>query len=323
MQKGDRILSWVLSATAATVLAIAGPGTITAAAQAGPAAKGQPIASAPISDEELANTQEQLLRLLRTSPTLTMVVSRDPSLLSDQEYVSRNNPQLAQFLVQHPDIARNPEYYLFTHLESKGGRRDQALERAIWPEMSQQRNEPSNVERISGPILALVAFACFLVALVWLIRQFIENRRWARIFKLQSEVHARLIEKFGTTQDLASYMETEAGKRFLEAAPIPIGFESEQRMPNAIARVLWPLQIGVVLVLLGIGLLFLRHAGPDLDIPMLLFGTVALMPGLGFILSAGITWVLAGRLGLLPDSASAANGPIAPVNPRTGSQDRQ
>jgi hypothetical protein len=252
-----------------------------------------------------------------------MVVSRDPSLLSDQEYVNRNNPQLAQFLASHPDVARNPDYYLFTHLESRGGRRDQALERAVWPEMEQPRFEPSNVERITMPILSLVGFACFLVALVWLIRQFIENRRWARIFKLQSEVHARLIEKFGTTQELAAYMETEAGKRFLEAAPIPIGLESEQRMPNAVARVLWPLQIGVVLVLLGIGLLFLRHASPDMNIPMLVFGTVALMPGLGFILSAGITWVLAGRLGLIPDGASAANGPYAPGNPRIGSQDRQ
>jgi hypothetical protein len=322
MQKGNRILGWVLSATAATVLAMAGPGAALAAAQTGPTAKPQPVAAAPMSDQELAATQEQLVQLLRTSPTLTTVVSRDPSLLSDQEYVSRNNPQLAQFLAQHPDIARNPEYYLFTHLQSRGGRRDQALERAVWPEMSQPRDEGS-MERMLGPILGLLAFACFLAALVWLIRQIIENRRWSRIFKLQSEVHARLIERFGSTQELASYMDTEAGKRFLEAAPIPIGFENEQRMPNAIARVLWPLQIGVVLVLLGVGLLFLRHAGPEMDIPMLVFGTVALMPGLGFILSAGITWVLAGRLGLIPDAASASNGTIASVNPRTGSQDRQ
>jgi hypothetical protein len=323
MQKGNRIPGWVLSATTATVLAIAGAGATLAAAQTGLTAKPQPVAAAPISDEELANTQEQLIKLLRTSPTLTTVVSRDPSLLSDQEYVSRNNPQLAQFLVQHPDIARNPEYYLFTHLESRGGRRDQALERAVWPEMGQPRNDPSNISRIMEPLSALGAFACFLAALIWLIRQIIENRRWARIFKLQSEVHARLIERFGSTQELGAYMNTEAGRRFLEAAPIPIGFETEQRMPNAVARVLWPLQIGVVLVLLGIGLLFLRHAGPDMDIPMLVFGTVALMPGLGFILSAGITWVLAGRLGLIPDAVSASNETIASVNPRTGSQDRQ
>jgi hypothetical protein len=69
------------------------------------------------------------------------------------------------------------------------------------------------------------------------------------------------------------------------------------------------LQIGVVLVLLGAGLLSLRHAGPDMGVPMLVLGTVVLMPGIGFILSAGITWVLAGRLGLIPENPSAANEP--------------
>lgn len=309
MHKRNQILAWAFCAIAGPVFLVAGQGAISATAQTGPAAKTQPVAAAPISDQELAATQEQLMQLLRTNPTLTQVVARDPSLLSDQEYVSRNNPQLAQFLVAHPEVARNPEYYLFTHLESKGGRRDQALERAIWPEMSQPQYESTNAERIMEPLSALAAFACFLGALVWVIRQIIENRRWARIFKLQSEVHGRLIEKFSSTQEIAAYMGTEAGRRFLEAAPIPVGIEPEQRMPNAVARVLWPLQIGVVLVLLGVGLLFLRHAGPDMDVPMLVLGTVVLMPGIGFILSAGITWILAGRLGLIPDNPSAANGP--------------
>jgi len=73
-----------------------------------------------------------------------------------------------------------------------------------------------------------------------------------------------------------------------------------------VARVLNPLQIGVVLVLLGVGFFLLRNVNADMHIPMLVLGTVAMMPGIGFILSAGITWVLAGRLGLIPDSASAA-----------------
>jgi hypothetical protein len=41
---------------------------------------------------------------------------------------------------------------------------------------------------------------------------------------------------------------------------------------------------------------------------MLIFGTVALMPGLGFIISAGVTWVLAARLGLMPESPAVAKG---------------
>jgi hypothetical protein len=291
-----------------------------AAAQTHPAAPIQPPAAmAPVSDQDLLATQEQLIKLLRMSPTLTSVVASDPSLLSNQDYVSRNNPQLAQFLASHPEVARNPEFYLFTQVESPDGRRDHALERKVWPDMSQMRPGRSDMERIIEPISAAGAFICILGALLWLINQFIENRRWSRIFKLQSEVHARLIDKFGSTQELAAYMETEAGRRFLEAAPIPIGFETDQRMPNAVARVLMPLQIGIVLVLLGAGLLFLRNANPNLDIPMLVLGTVILMPGLGFIISAGITWLLAGRLGLIPDNSAAANQLLPPPN----SQDRQ
>jgi hypothetical protein len=44
---------------------------------------------------------------------------------------------------------------------------------------------------------------------------------------------------------------------------------------------------------------------------MMVLGTIALMPGLGFIISAGITWVLAGRLGLIPES-QAAGSRLAP-----------
>jgi hypothetical protein len=101
-------------------------------------------------------------------------------------------------------------------------------------------------------------------------------------------------------------METDAGKRFLEAAPIPLHERVGQAMPNAVARVLTTVQIGTVLVLLGIGCLFLRHAGPDFETPMRVLGIVILMPGIGFIISAGITWVLATRLGLMPSRQESA-----------------
>lgn len=139
--------------------------------------------------------------------------------------------------------------------------------------------------------------------MLWLVRVFLENRRWNRIFKLQVDVHGRLIDKFGTSQELLTYMDTEAGKRFLEAAPLAVNFDAGQdspRISSAVARVLTPLQIGIVLTLLGSGLLFIRHAHPDLEITLLIFGTLVLMPGVGFILSAGLTWMLAGRLGLMP-----------------------
>jgi hypothetical protein len=75
-----------------------------------------------------------------------------------------------------------------------------------------------------------------------------------------------------------------------------------------VARVLVPMQIGVVLTLLGIGLLSIRHYIPDGDVPMLIFGMLALMPGIGLILAAGASWALANHLGLMPKTAAADAG---------------
>ncbi len=154
-------------------------------------------------------------------------------------------------------------------------------------------------------LVPLLAFVSFMLFSIWVIRLLVENRRWTRTFRQQSEVHTRLIDKFSSNQELAGYMETEAGRRFLEAAPIPVNIDEKQRVPNAVARVLTPLQIGTVMILLGLGLLLLRHAGAETDVPMLVLGTVVLMPGIGFVLSAGITWILAARLGLMPAEAAA------------------
>ena len=266
-------------------------------------------APAPQSEKDVAAIQGELIKLLRQTPTLTTVVARDPSLLSNQEYVAKNNPQLADFLAAHPEVARNPDYYLFTHLNRDGAGPDEALERAAWPEMYRGRHERSGFDELISNLPPVLAVGSFLLAFMWLARLFVDNRRWNRIFSLQNQVHTKLIDKFSNSQELAAYMETEAGRRFLEAAPIPVNPGGEQRVPNAVARVLTPVQVGVVLVLLGIGFLLLRHAGPDMDTPMLVLGTVILMPGIGFIISAGITWLLASRLGLMPPRHPSAEPP--------------
>jgi hypothetical protein len=285
-----------------------------AAAQARPAMaqpSAAPVAAPMPNDKDVAANQAELIRLLRLSPTLTTVVAHDPSLLSNQEYVARNNPQLAAFLATHPEIARNPEFYLFSHLHGEG-EPDEVLERAVWPDVYRERSRPGAFDDFMRDLSPLLAFLGFLVVLVWVVRLLVENRRWTRTFKLQSEVHTRLIDKFSSNQELAAYMETEAGRKFLEAAPIPVSIETSQRVPNAVARVLTPLQIGTVMILLGAGLLTLRHAGPEMDVPMLVLGTIVLMPGIGFILSAGITWILAARLGLMPAEAGAQGKPDSP-----------
>src|SRR5947208_739101 len=86
-----RIVRWM-----ALILVLAPAGWV--AAQARPSRSAPAGNSTTTTDQDIAATRLQLLKLLRISPRLTTVVARDPSLLADQDYVGRNNPELAQFL---------------------------------------------------------------------------------------------------------------------------------------------------------------------------------------------------------------------------------
>ncbi len=275
------------------------------------AAQARPVAptSLSLNDKDVAATQSELIKLLKLSPTLTTVVAHDPSLLANQEYVAHNNPQLAQFLAEHPEVARNPEYFLFSHLQPDGSP-DEALEREVWPGMMPVQRERSPWEDFLSNMPPLLALALSLAAAIWLTRIFIEGRRWNRVFKLQSEVHGRLIDKFGSSQELGAYMETDAGRKFLEAAPIAVNVDAAKRMPQVVGRVLTGVQAGIVMVLLGTGCMLLRHVSVDTETPMLVIGTLVLMPGIGFIISAGATWLLAARLGLMPGESGPTEHPV-------------
>ncbi len=289
---------------------MAGIGTVTffilalsmsGVAQATRSSAPRQIPNSPqMSQKDVAALQDQFLELLRMSPTLAEVLARDPSLLSDQGYVEHSNPALANFLKDHPDVAQNPDFYLFNNLHPQNEPPSQTLERKLWPQFSSSPSSAALRELVDGGIPFLV-FLCVLAALLWLTHVLLENRRWNRIFKLQTDVHGKLIERFGTSQEVLTYMGTDAGKRFLEATPIAVGFEKTEQVPSPVARVLTPLQIGVVMTLLGLGLMMLRTSVSEAAAPLLVLGTVILMPGLGFIISAGITWVLARRLGLMPN----------------------
>jgi len=260
----------------------------------------------PANEPELDSVRAQLFKLLRMSPRLTMVISMDPTLLRNQEYVNQNNPQLAAFLQSHAEVMRNPEFYLFAKLPN--GRSQNVpylIQRAVWPEIG-RNNEGSAMND-------LIPFFIFLVisfAILWLLRMLIQNRRWTRIFKVQTEIHNKLLDKLAGSQELFSYLGTEAGKKFLEMAPIAAAMESPQRpgFLSPISRILAPLHFGIVSTLAGIGMLFIKGYYND-NGALLLLGTLALMLGLGLVISAGISWILARRLGLIsnikPESSSS------------------
>ena len=278
------------------VMAVAMAAPCAVWAQQAPAAVNAVNDAAQETPQDLGATQQRLMQLLRVTPTLAEVVASDPSLLSDQQYVTKSNPELAAFLGQHPEVARNPSFWLFSELRTPQQERYEILEPKRGFE--ERRFEPSAGHQVIEAVMPLIVMIVLFGALAWIIRTLVENKRWTRVFTLQSDVHGKLIDRFATNQELLGYMETDAGRKFLEAAPIATEVES-RRMPNLVSRMVATLQVGLVLTLLGAGLLALRNSVGDAGTAILVLGIVALMPGIGLILSAGLLWVLGRRLNLM------------------------
>src|SRR5262245_5358866 len=80
-----------------------------------PNATPQPDASATTPATNGGNardTRDQLGQLLNQyPPSLAQVLRLDPSLLANRDYLAPY-PQLAAFVAQHPEIARNPVFFL-------------------------------------------------------------------------------------------------------------------------------------------------------------------------------------------------------------------
>ncbi len=127
----------------------------------------------------------------------------------------------------------------------------------------------------------------------WII--FTTIRRY-KTAKLQAGVQTKLLEKFGSGQELLAYVQSDAGKRFLESLAM------EQRTPYG--RILGAVQAGVILVLLGIALLFLRGRVSGAEEGFLVSGTITLSLGVGFGLSAALSYFLSKSFGLLSETTA-------------------
>ena len=67
---------------------------------------------------------------------------------------------------------------------------------------------------------AFLVFCVVTFALFSIIKYVVEYRRWHRISKINAEVHNKILDRFGSNEELLAYIDSPAGRRFLEATPI-------------------------------------------------------------------------------------------------------
>jgi hypothetical protein len=288
----------------ALVLAVLVPGSLSAQARGqqekeiGPILRerGQPAPAQPADDpgppdysQSADFTRNRLQQLLwQLPPNVRGVLQYDPSLLDQPDYLNPY-PTLQAFLKQHPEIARNPTYFF---------------------------GEPDN-RRGSNPTEALAAilagtglFIFFMTLLITagsMAQQVVAYRRWVRQTRMQIDVHTKILDRMQSNEDLLAYVQTPAGRAFLEFAPA--GPAPETRVSSApFGRILWSVQAGVVLAALGIGLRFAQGSVPEEIVPAFtVLGIIVMSIGLGAVISAIVAYVLSSRLGLLPSRKQETN----------------
>lgn len=243
--------------------------------------------AAPLELEPDANrTRDEFHRLLnRQAPSLGKILALDPTLLSNDTYFAPY-PGLSAFLAAHPDIARNPSFYLDAYAERP------------------RRHEPGDrvmdiSKDILGGLAAFIGLGMAIGLITWLIRTLVDYRRWSRLAKVQAEVHTKLVDRFNSSEELAAYIQSPAGAKFLESSPIKLD-PGPRSMGAPMGRILWSLQGGVVLLCAGLGLLFISYRlEGEASQAMHSFGILALALGFGFAISAILSYGVARRLGLI------------------------
>lgn len=288
---------------AATVLMILIVGGVVAQGQAPRQAvpdslAGQSAGPFPGDIPAAGDTRAKLYDILdKYPPELGRVLKLDPSLLSNADYLAPY-PALASFLASHPEVAHNSAYF---------------LERVPGPDASaapmDARSEAMRMWRdMSDGLAVFVIMVTVTLSLMWLIKTLLDWRRWTRLARVQAEVHAKLLDRFTANEDLLAYIQTPAGRRFLESGPVLT--ESGPRPIGApVSRILWSFQVGVVLTIAGLGLLIVSgRAIPEVGQGLAVLGVLAIALGLGFVLSGVAAWIISRRMGLFDAIIPQASG---------------
>ena len=254
-----------------------------------PTAAAVPLYQVPV---DANTTREQLQEILRQyPPAVGEILRRDTSLLSRADYIAPY-PQLVAFIQQHPEIARNSTFFL--------GGYDYYERDPLAPELE-----------LLGAVLAgmagFLAAAGFLAVFTWLVRAVIQHRRWLRLSKVQSDVHVKLMDRMTTNDELLAYIQSPAGRRFLESAPIQQESDSP-RQGAPVGPIIWSMMAGIVIATVGVG--FRLTAGSvtnEAQQAFIVVGTIILALGAGFMMSSLLAYLVSWRLGLFPRAAANAD----------------
>jgi len=143
-------------------------------------------------------------------------------------------------------------------------------------------------ERITVTLIFMALFA-LAAWFFWL-----DAKRRQALVQARSDLQNRLLEKFASPQDVAQFLQTEGGNRFLQ------GLTTDAR--HAGRGILRATQVGVVITVFGLAVVSLGVAYPPQNRsanPGVIIGSLILALGVGFLISAGVSYFLSKKWGMM------------------------
>jgi hypothetical protein len=247
-----------------------------------------------VDRESAAETRERLHQILKElPPSLAQVLRLDPQLASNADYLAPY-PRLAAFLKQHPEVSRNPGFFLgeprFTPFEVNS--RDQTI-RAL--------------QATGAGIGVFLFFMVALAVVAYIGRGILEHRRWLHATKVQTDAHTKIVDRLGSNEELMAYVQSPAGQRFLSSTVLTVDPESRGLgMSAPIGRILGSAQIGIVVAFGGLGLWIAKNYVIDeVSQALSVVSILGTALGVGFVLSAALAYGMSRHLGLIRSTSTS------------------
>jgi hypothetical protein len=140
---------------------------------------------------------------------------------------------------------------------------------------------------MSPPLIILPAFFLLVAFVLWLA---VTTWQQSRRLRLLTEFHARLIDRLGSLTEFSHFANSEVGRHILNS------LAADSTSPRD--RILRAVEMGIVLVTLGTGLLFLgQYFEFDGRQAFTAVGVIGLSLGAGFLISSAVSFRLARSLG--------------------------
>jgi hypothetical protein len=146
-------------------------------------------------------------------------------------------------------------------------------------------------EMMDSDFAGMIGGVTSMIVIGWIIRSFLANARHKRLLAAQKELQNELLHKFDSPTELAGFLESDSGERFLRSATI--------EGPSPFARILGSVQAGIILALAGIACLALHGQLPESEEGLLVLGALGLAFGVGFLISGVVAYYLSKSWGIL------------------------